>query len=124
MSKSSDSMLKTRGDGFVIKTREDFTTEDDYLEYVRTPDFLENYSIVGKTVEQIRSDLRLPKEWIHYVEKAYNEVRARGLVEGMDLFILVDYYVMEDEDYDKVIEEIYERFYAEKQLDDFHDRVV
>lgn len=93
-----------RGGYLMVKKREDFETEQEYLEYVSTPEFLEAYSIKGKTVDEIVEDMRLPKEWMPYIKKVYQENMLKKRYEGIYFYYDVENLVIEDEDYDACVE--------------------
>lgn len=84
----------------MVKTRNDFPSEDDYYKYTRSLEFLLNYSLEGKTAKQIHEEMRIDQEWLHYVEKGLEVLKKEGKMKGIDMVRMVDIYVMEDEDYE------------------------
>ncbi|MFD1705214.1 MULTISPECIES: hypothetical protein [Siminovitchia] len=83
-----------------MKTRNDFSSKDAYLEYTRSLDFLKNYSIEGKTAKQIQEEMLIDEDLLHYVEKALEVLKEKNKMRGIDMIYLVDQYVIEDEDYE------------------------
>lgn len=91
----------------MVKKRSDFQTEDEYLKYVATPEFMEKYSIKDKTLEQVVEDMRLPKEWMPFIEKVYDENMEKGRYEGIYLYYDVEMLVIENEDYEAAMDRIH-----------------
>lgn len=88
----------------MVKTRSDFASEDAYYKYTRSLDFLLNYSLEGKTAEQIHEEMRIDEDWLHYVEKGLEVLKKEGKMKGIDMVRMVDIYVMENEDYEGWLE--------------------
>lgn len=90
----------------LVKKRSDFKTEDEYLEYVATPEFMEKYSIKDKTIDQVVEEMRLPKEWMPFIEKVYHENMKKGRYEGIYLYYDVEMLVIENEDYEGAMDRL------------------
>lgn len=89
----------------MVKTRKDFQTEQEYKKYTRSVEFLESYSIEGKTIEELQVEMCFPKDWMHYIEQALAILKEKGEMQGMDLMYTVDHLVIEDEDYEASMKE-------------------
>ncbi|KMY54425.1 hypothetical protein AC623_11310 [Bacillus sp. FJAT-27231] len=83
----------------MIKKRSDFNSEDDYIKYTRSSEFLSAYELNGKEAEEIHYDMRFPESWLPYVKKALPTLIKQGQFKGIDLYFLVDDLLMQEEDY-------------------------
>lgn len=92
-------LFQLRG-GLMLKTRSDFSSEKEYVEYTRSLDFLLNYSLEGKTAKQIQEEMRIDEDWLYYVEKALSKLKKKGEMKGIDMVRMIDIYVIDDEDYE------------------------
>ncbi|WP_121639540.1 hypothetical protein [Virgibacillus sp. Bac330] len=74
----------------MLKTRNDFNTEQEYRAYTKTSDFLLNYSWKGKTKEQVIYEMALPDYEQDYLEEAMEKLTKKDEFSGMalDNFIL------------------------------------
>jgi len=99
-------MFNNIGGSLVVKSRKEFNTEDEYLEYVATPEFMEKYSIEHKTVDEIVSDMRLPEEWMPFIEKVYRENIKKKRYEGIYFYYDVEMLVIENEDYELAMDKL------------------
>lgn len=69
----------------LLKTREDFKSEDEYRKYTKTSDFLEEYSWKGKAREQIIQEMALPDYEQELLEEAMGYCGAKGEYSGIEL---------------------------------------
>ncbi|GIN75093.1 hypothetical protein ABC970_20240 [Bacillus licheniformis] len=104
----------------MIKTRNDFPTESQYIEYTRTYDFLNQYCIKDKSPKEIIADMALYKDWLPYVEKALPILLERKKTTGYDLRKKVDDLLAREDEFDFTEEDIKaaEKEFARKRLGD------
>lgn len=89
-----------------LKTRADFTSDLEYYQYANTEEFLVNYSIEGKKLEEVMSDLVLPNDWINYAEVVYKNQMNQKQFGGIYFVNKVDDLVIADEDYFAELEKL------------------
>lgn len=80
----------------MLKTRADFSSEDAYKTYVKTSEFLVNYSWEGKTKEEIIHDMAMPDYEVRHLEQAMELLSLEGNYQAIDLDRLI-MYLHEDE---------------------------
>ncbi|MEK5501010.1 hypothetical protein [Bacillus sp. FSL M8-0168] len=104
----------------MIKNKNDFPTEDQYIDYTRTYDFLNQYSIKGKSPKEIIADMALYEDWLPYVEKALPILLEREKTTGYDLRKKVDDLLAREDEFDFTEEDIKaaEAEFARKRLGD------
>lgn len=72
---------------------------------VHSIEFLEEYSLKGRTAREIQKDLKIKDSWYEHVVKALHYLKKTGNMQGIYLVNQVDQYVMEQENYDEWIKE-------------------
>lgn len=76
----------------LLKTRDDFQTEDEYRAYTKTSDFLLKYSWKGKTREQIIFDMALPDYEIKQLDQAMEIMKRQDNYLAIDLDRLIMWF--------------------------------
>lgn len=92
----------------MLKTRADFNSEDEYMTYTKTSEFLLAYSWEGKDKETIIREMALPDFEQEYLDKALEHLSKEKDYTGMALdrliYLLMDLDEPEDDfDPDNVV---------------------
>lgn len=68
-----------------LKTRKDFATESEYLDYTKSMEFLFGYSWENKSKSEIIYDMALEDYEIEYLERAMEDLKKKNDFSGMAL---------------------------------------
>ncbi|TES50318.1 hypothetical protein E2L07_16125 [Halalkalibacterium halodurans] len=82
----------------MVLKRNNFNTEEEYMKYTRSDEFLSHYSIENKTVNEVCEDMCLPMEWSEYVQELLPVLLKHNRISGYDLIAHVEDLVEQRED--------------------------